>query len=239
MDPSDDDGRSWTPELRTLCPPRRIRHTPDVTAEASTRHQCMIYDGAPSRMLPDLVATIRRNLEGRMRCLYLNSPHMVAGVGSLLYAAGTDVQHEVARGALVLASRHDHLVDGLFVVDRLIQSLEAAVEKALADGYAGLFATGDMTWELGPQPDFSALVEYEWQLEQLFRRQPALSGICQYHRDVLPQQAVRDGVVSHGAVFINATLTRLNPHYARERAVQERRSAANLELDGLLTSLLA
>jgi hypothetical protein len=199
----------------------------------------MIYEGAPSRMLPDLVTTIRRNLDDGMRCLYVNSPPMVAGIRCVLYAAGTDVEQVVAKGALILASNHDHLVDGCFAPDHMIESLETAVEQAVADGYAGLYATGDMTWEFGPHQDYSTLLEYEWQLEQLFRRRPELCGLCQYHRDLLPQQAVRDGLVSHGTVFINTTLTRLNPHYARVRAIEERRKAATMQLDDMLARLLA
>jgi hypothetical protein len=200
----------------------------------------MIYDGAPSRTLPDLVTAIRQNLAGRMRCMYLNSPPMVAGLQSLLFAAGTDVHHELARGALVLACDHDHLVDGDFVVDDMIRMLESATEQSLRDGYAGLFATGDMTWEFGPRKDFSTLIDYEWRLEQLFRRQPALSGICQYHRELMPHHAVREGVVSHAVVFINATLTRLNPHYMPGRTPDERRTAAaDPALDESFEHLLA
>ena len=189
-------------------------------------------------MLPALVASVRQNLGANKRCMYLNSPPMVAGFRSQLYAVGVDVQHELARGALVLGSESDHLVDGRFHIDRMIEMLEAAVERALADGYAGLFATGDMSWEFGHEREFSKLVEYEWRLEQLFRKQPALSGICQYHRDLLPHEAVREGVVSHGTLFISDTITRLNPHYVLDRSPAERRTAA-LHLDDALALLLA
>jgi hypothetical protein len=199
----------------------------------------MIYDGPASRMIPALIASIRRNLDARMRCLYINSPAMVAGFRSLLYATGTDVEHELTRGALVLGSDDDHLVDGRFVIDRMIDTLEAAVEQALADGYAGLFATGDMTWEFGPEKDFSKLLDYEWRLEQLFRKQPALSGICQYHCDLLPREAVREAFVSHESVFISDTITRLNPHYVQARSPAQRKAAAGPELDGALEILLA
>ena len=171
--------------------------------------------------------------------MYMNSPAMDAGFRSHLYAAGTDVAREVGRGALVLSSNDDHLVDGHFIVDRMIDMLEAAVDEALADGFSGLFATGDMTWEFGHDKDFSKLVEYEWRLEQLFRKQPALSGICQYHRDLLPREAVREAVVSHGSLFISDTITQLNPHYVAARSSAERKAAARPELDAVVDALLA
>jgi hypothetical protein len=126
---------------------------------------------------------------------------------------------------------------GRFDIDRMIHLLEAATEQAMADGYAGLFATGDMTWEFGPETDFSMLIDYEWRLEQLFRKQPTLSGICQYHRDLLPRQAICEGVVSHATVFINATLTRVNPHYVPARSPAVRKAAAVPELDTSLEVL--
>jgi hypothetical protein len=205
----------------------------------SVRHQCMIYDGPPSRMLPALVATIREHLAADRRCMYINSPAMVAGLRSSLYAAGTDVQHEVARGALVLDSETSHLIDGRFDVDRMIAALEAAIHAALADGFVGLFATGDMSWEFGPEKEFSKLLHYEWSLEQLFRKHPALMGICQYHRDLLPPNAVREGLVSHGNVFINATISRLNPHYVMGLAPEQRRVAAQPALEAALALLLS
>lgn len=198
----------------------------------------MIYDGPPSRSLPAVAAAVRRSLDAGMRCMYINSPAMVAGFRSQLYATGTDVQHAMTTGALVLDSSGDHLVDGRFVIHRMIDTLAAAVEQALADGCAGLFATGDMTWEFGPEREFSKLIEYEWQLEQLFRKHPALSGICQYHRDLLPREAVGEGVVSHEAVYTSDTLTRLNPHYVVARSPAERKAAARSDLDAAVDALL-
>jgi len=198
----------------------------------------MIYEGAPSRTLPAVATALRNALAAGMRCMYLNSRAMVAGVRSQLYASGTNVEREIAKGALILSSEYDHLVDGRFVIDPMIDMLEDAVRQALADGYTGLFATGDMTWEFGPDKDFSKLLDYEWRLEQVFRKQPALSDICQYHRDLIPAQAVRDGLVSHGTTFINATLTQLNPHYVLGTA-SERKTAATSALDVMLASLIA
>ena len=59
-----------------------------------------------------------------------------------------------------------------------------------------------MGWEFGPEGNFAMLIEYEWRLEELFRRQPALCGICQYHRDTLPKEAMRHGVLMHPSIFV-------------------------------------
>ena len=182
-----------------------MQHTP--------RHQCLIYEGSPAPHLPGLTALIRQKLSENHRCLYLNSPPMVAGMRSYLYAAGVDVPQEVMKGRLILSSDRGHLKNGSFDIDRMLTLLNEAVGLALKDGYQGLWATGDMSWEFGPEKSFSKLMEYEWRLEALFQTQPALSGICQYHADTLPHAVMRQGLMTHQAIFINDTLSRLNAHY--------------------------
>lgn len=198
----------------------------------------MIYDGPPSRMLPALVTTIRGHLASGLRCMYMNSPAMAAGLRSQLYAVGVDVQDEVTRGALVIASDSAHLVNGRFDIARMIAMLDDAATDALASGYRGLFATGDMTWEFGPEKDFARLLEYEWQLEELFKKHPSLSGICQYHRDLLPAEAARDGFVAHEQVYVNETLSRLRQGYVAARSAEDWK-APQAEDEATIAALLA
>ena len=186
--------------------------------EPTARHQCLIYEGSPAGHLPALAATIRQKLTENYRCLYLNSPPMVTGLRSYLFAKGVNVPEEVLKGSLILSSGDGHLLNGSFDIDRMLDSLNNAVTQALVEGYQGLWATGDMGWEFGPKKDFSKLLEYEWGLEELFERQQALSGICQYHTDILPREMVRQGLLSHRGIFINDTLSRLNPHYLRRES---------------------
>jgi hypothetical protein len=177
------------------------------------RHQCLIYEGAPSRQLPGLAAAIGQMLGANYRCLYLNSPAMVAGMSSYLAARGIDVAQEISKTSLVLSSDRSHLVGGNFNVDEMIGKLDDAILQALRNGYEGLWATGDMLWEFGSERNLEKLLRYERQLEELFRRQPRLCGICQYHGDLLPNEILHQSLLTHRAVFINETLSRINPHY--------------------------
>ena len=177
------------------------------------RHQCLIYEGAPSVHLATLARLIDQKLNENTRCLYLNSPPMVAGLRSYLAARGVDVSKHLLGAGLVLSSHKGHLVNGRFDIDRMLRMLTDAVDQALNDGYHGLWASGDMTWEFGPENDFSKLIEYERRLEQLFHQHASLSAVCQYHTDTLPRETVRQGLMTHRATFINETLFRLNPHY--------------------------
>ena len=180
------------------------------------RHQCLIYQGLSSRALSGLARMLRDKLAANYCCVYLNSPSMVTSMQSELAAIGVDVESELEEGSLVLSSHLDHLTDNKwFNVDRMLQGLEDALENALKSQYAGLWATGDMAWEFGPEKGFMKLLEYEWRLEELFQKHPQLEGVCQYHVDTLPEVAVQEGLLAHPGVLLNHTQSGINPHYIR------------------------
>jgi len=205
--------------------------------DTESRHQCLIYEGSPSGQMPALAALIRQKLAENYRCLYLNSPPMVTDMRFFLSAAGVNVVDEVVETNLVLSSEPAVSSDGNFDVDLMIRKLEESIEQALDDGYKGLFATGDMTWEFGSKESYSKLLRYEWRLERLFHKRPELCGICQYHSDTLPREVMRKGLLSHTTLFINETLSRINQHYTQSESLAEEASA-NSELDGAIANLL-
>ena len=185
-----------------------------------------------------MAALLRQKLKANHRCLYLNSPAMVAGMRSYLAATGLDIAHEIGKASLVLSSDQRHLASGCFDVDRMMHTLEDALQQALNDGYDGLWATGDMTWEFGPEKDFSKLLDYEWQLEGFFRTHPSMGGVCQYHADTLPREVLRQGLLAHQSVFINETLSLINPSYLPARAYSDQ-AILNPELEGMISKLTA
>lgn len=170
-----------------------------------------MYHGAPTQHLRALAATAHKRLGQNYRCLYLNSEPMVAGMRSYLAASGVDVTDEMAKTSLVLSSERHFGEEGRFNAGRMIGELSDALEQALVDGYEGLWATGDMTWEFGPAKDFGELLEYEWKLEDFFQRHSEISGVCQYHADTLPHEILRRGVLTHSTIYVNETLSMINP----------------------------
>jgi hypothetical protein len=164
---------------------------------------------------------MQQMLNANYRCLYLNSPAMVAGMSSYLAAKGLDVAHEVSNTSLILSSDQSHLSGGGFDVEKMIGKLEQAIVQALQDGYEGLWASGDMSWEFGTEKNLAKLLIYERRLEHLFLRQPMLCGICQYHGDLLPDKILRQSLLTHRAIFINETLSRLNGHYDESESVSD------------------
>ena len=174
----------------------------------------MIYTGSPGEHLRGLATVVKEKLASNWRCLYLNSPSMVAEMRSCLSRLGVEVTQELKRGSLLLSSSQEQLHSGDFDVDGMLSMIEDAVGDALALGYTGLWATGDMSWEFGHEKNFAKLLEYEYALSRLFEQHTALSGICQYHAETLPTDAVQWGLYTHGSVYINEMQSQNNPHYA-------------------------
>jgi hypothetical protein len=88
----------------------------------------------------------------------------------------------------------------------------------------------------GSQKDFSKLLEYEWRLEELFQKHPELGGICQYHAETLPHEVLRQGLLTHPLIFVNQTLSRINPHYLRADSYSNQ-AEVNPELESVIDSL--
>lgn len=156
---------------------------------------------------------MRDHLLLNYRCLYLNTEPMIAGMRSYLAAADVDVAHETARGSLVFSAERPQLADGVFNMDVLLKGLESELNRALQDGYAGLFATGDVSWEMGPNPDIPKLLEYERQLEAFSALHPEMKGICQYHAGSLPRVALQRALETHRALFLTENFSVANLHY--------------------------
>jgi signal transduction histidine kinase len=188
-----------------------------------SRHKCLIYDGHPSEQLPVVVPLLMDGLHENWRCLYLGSPDSVEMVDAALSGQGVDTSRQRDRGALVLSSDRSHLEDGRFDPHAMVEGLRASIDDAVRDGFQGLCATGDMRWELGADSNFDRLLEYEARLEQVFRDKP-LWGICQYHRAMVPSQAVHDALVTHRTAYIGDRLNEDNLFYIPPELLLETRN---------------
>jgi hypothetical protein len=173
----------------------------------------LIYRGTPTEQLAGLALMIRKRLEANYRCLYLHSPGMIVGMRAYLTSSGLDVHDAVVNGRLILSSSQDHLIDGKFDPRRMLRLLKDSYDESLKDGYAGLWASGDMGWEFGPAGDFDKLEQYERALEAFFQTHPNMHGVCQYHADGLPDVAVTRGLAVHRAIFVSEELSHINAHY--------------------------
>lgn len=202
--------------------------------QSHTRHQCIIYSGDPTHKLPAIAITIQRTMLDGYQCLYINSPEMLMKMMLTLASLGIDIEEEVASNRLVFSSEKPSEEEE-FDIDKMLMGLESALDNALKQGFKGLWASGDMTWELAGEKNFEKLVEYEWKLEQLFHKRKELHGICQYHCDTLPPEVIRKGLLKHHMLFVNDTLSRINPLFNPE--LFSSINPANPMLDKFITDL--
>lgn len=168
------------------------------------RHTCLLYEGEPSEPIAVVAPLIEDALRQGYRCLYLADPATLTRAAGALEARGVEVSALAARGALVLSAERPHLDAGGFRPEAMVDSLEGLIDRALADGFEGLFATGDVAWELGEGADLGSLLDYETRLETLFHRKP-LRGICQYRRGALPPRALHDALRAHPRLMVNGS----------------------------------
>ncbi|HMG84466.1 MAG TPA: hypothetical protein VK574_01910 [Terracidiphilus sp.] len=88
-----------------------------------------------------------------------------------------------------------------------------------------------------PDKDFSKLLEYECRLEEFIREHPQIGDVYQYHIETMPRKILRDGVVSHPSIFINQTLSMINPIYRHSASIANAQSGAP-ELDSFIHRIL-
>ena len=144
-------------------------------------HVCFVYDTL-AELSAVLVSFLRTGLAAGNRCLYVGPAAGAARVESDLRAAGAQVGRELDRGALVLLSQRDcWLKGGRFDPWALMDLLRQAEQQALDDGFAGLWATWDLTWILAGCAGAERLVEHEAHLNRFLARSRT-TVLCRYAR---------------------------------------------------------
>lgn len=151
-------------------------------------HLCWIYEtGEEHRVI--LTPFMRQGLERNEKVLYFADARTAQTILGYLREDGVDVAPYLGRGQLqVLVCEDVYLRDGVFDPDAMIALLSEETKRALAEGYAALRVTGEMSWVLRTLPSsgelrtpISLLIEYEAKLNRFFPNSQCLA-ICQYDR---------------------------------------------------------
>jgi signal transduction histidine kinase len=95
--------------------------------------------------------------------------------------------------------------DGIFNPDKMIDLLQAETDKALAEGYAALRVTGEMTWALRDLPGSERLIEYETKLNFFFPNSKALA-ICQYDMNQFDPELLLNVLRTHPIAVIGTEI---------------------------------
>src|SRR6185503_14014843 len=114
---------------------------------------------------------------------------------------GIEVESLVSSGQLmILTAKEAYLRDGQFDPEKMITLLGEETDKALAEGYSALRATGEMTWALAGEPGSERLVEYESRLNEFFPTKKCYA-VCQYDRRRFDAEMLLDILHTHPKVL--------------------------------------
>lgn len=173
---------------------------PSIARMKPGDHYCGIYrSDEDHRAL--IVDYVREGIARNEKMFYLVNLQTAEQLRGTLRAAGIDVDALIDKGQLVIMTAKDaYLRDGQFDPDRMIDLLSEETDKAIAEGYAALRATGEMTWALAGEPGSERLVEYEARVNELFARKPCY-GLCQYDRRRFDSEMLLDILHTHPKVL--------------------------------------
>ncbi len=163
-------------------------------------HYCGIYrtDEDQRAIIIDFV---REGAARNEKMFYLVNIQSAEQLRDTLAAAGIAVDELLAKGQLmILTAKEAYLKDGQFDPDKMIKLLSDETEKALAEGYSALRATGEMTWALAGEPGSERLVEYESRLNHFFPHSKCYA-VCQYDRRRFDSEMLLDILHTHPKVL--------------------------------------
>lgn len=163
-------------------------------------HYCGIYRTDEDHRAI-VIAFVRLGIERNEKMLYIVNIHSASQLKSMLSEAGIDVNPLLEKGQLAILTAKDcYLKDGEFNPDAMIELLALETDKALAQGYAALRVTGEMTWALAGEPGTERLVEYESRLNEFFPDQKCYA-VCQYDRRRFDSEMLLDILHTHPKVL--------------------------------------
>lgn len=154
-----------------------------------------------------------QGLQNNERCLYITDENTVFEVLVRFHQAGVDVRKAQRRGALtVLTKRETYLRHGPFEPEKMIADLHSEVKYSLEHAFAGLRATGEMSWALDLPSAFARLVEYEDKLQKLWPAE--LGALCQYNETLFSAELVEKMISLHSVIVRGGQVIRRTPETA-------------------------
>lgn len=189
------------------------------------RHACLLHDTERERVAA-LASFLDNGLRRGDRCVYIGDGGAPDAILQALAARGVDGERERQRGALLILSKHDtYLRQGVFDAQVIVDGLATFVKEALAAGFSGVSASGEMTWALGGTSD-ERLLEYESSLNNVFSGL-ALTAVCQYARRRFPPDVLAGIIQLHPVVMAGGHVHTDNPFYEPPDVYRQRGAGAS------------
>ena len=112
--------------------------------------------------------------------------------------------------------------DGTFIPDRMLGNLRKSYTDAIADGYAGARASGEMDWALQGLPGSDRLIEYEALINTIVGEYP-ITALCQYDARRFDGATLFNVLNVHPMMVVRGHIVR-NPYYVQPEEFLKRRA---------------
>ena len=174
------------------------------------RHICLPFESDTERL--DAVASfLVEGLTQGKRCLFVGTAEDLAQLGEPVEAAGICLTQARSRGRLLFLTREEaYFTDGVFEPSVVLERIESYIRGAMADGFTGLYATGELV-HVPAEDVWRRIVWYEAQINESFARMPVTS-LCRYPRAVVPPCRVQDVLRTHPVAMVRGESCK-NPFY--------------------------
>jgi hypothetical protein len=173
-------------------------------------HLCLPFESDTEKL--DAVASfLIEGLTRGKRCLFVGTADELAQLGEPVEAAGICLTQARSRGRLLFLTREEaYLTDGVFDPTAVLARIESYIRGAMADGFTGLYATGELV-HVPAEEVWRRIVWYEAQINESFARLPVTS-LCRYPRSVVPACRVQDVLRTHPVAIVRGQECK-NPFY--------------------------
>ncbi|MDX9735236.1 MAG: MEDS domain-containing protein [Thermoanaerobaculia bacterium] len=101
--------------------------------------------------------------------------------------------------------------DGTFIPDRMLANFPLVYGAGVEAGFAGVRATGEMSWARRGLPGSDLLIEYESRINTVVREVP-LTAVCQYDARQFDGATLFEVLMVHPVMIVRGRISR-NPYY--------------------------
>jgi signal transduction histidine kinase len=198
------------------------------------QHLCIIYETQEEQFAAAL-PFLRSGLERGEKCLFVADENSGAAVLNALRKAGTDVDHHLRSGALILANKPS-VKPGRFDPDWWIDFLSQSIQGIGDHKFSGMRTwLGEMTWALAEEIAPETLIEFESKVNQ-FVRDHDVRALCQYRRHRFSPELILGIIRTHPVVVYGGIICK-NPYYVPPEELLKPNQASR-EVERLLNNIL-
>lgn len=182
-------------------------------------HICSIYRNEDEQFAP-ISSFFSEGLERGEKCIYIFDENTPEVVREQLMSRMTGSDKTKAHQVGLVSQSDSYTKSGAFDTPAMFALLKEAVDGALAEGYAGVRAAGEMTWVNHSHTPIDTFIDYERGLND-FHANNKVTGICQFHEDKFSPDLLVEMICTHpylliyGKLFVNKYFY-TSPRYSSE-----------------------